>query len=550
MAKFFPAPPSPPSNASTPWKHVKRAARRYWLHATAVSVAAALLATPESAQTAMSAMTTGFLDAFGWLVLLASTGAVLVCLIVAVGRSGAYRLGGPNAKPEFSRTAWLMMLFAAGMGAGLVFWGAAEPLIHTIAPPPSGPADSHQTASGSATAARDAMTITLLHWALHPWAIYTIGAIAVGVFGFSRGGALRPSAGLNAFGFLGRIIDLIALFAVTFGIVASLGQGVIQISAGISELTSGSVVGGSLTGLVVLGSLLVFYSASVTTGLQRGIKWLSEANLILAISLAIFVLALGPTLLILEVALTALGDYLRQLPTLSISLREGDAAQQWMADWTLVYFLWWIAWIPFVGVFIARISYGRSIRELVLGVLLAPSLFTLLWFGVMGGTALDLQISQGVDLGVSNFDTAPQSIYALLAQYPLTQITQVLAAILVFIFLATSADSGSYVLAMLSDRGQQTPPVWERLFWGAVLAALTAGALLTGEGQLMMRTLAMAGGVPMLFVMIGMAIVLVRSFRGGASASPHIAAPVATTGPQFDQPSDKPAAPPHYSADE
>lgn len=485
---------------------ITKTVRRYAAHALVTVCAGALILAPGVVAQGLNTATQSVLALFGWAVLAASSGALVVCLIAALGPLGRMRVGGPGARPEFSRFAWLMMLFAAGMGTGLVFWGVAEPLIHALAPKPGTPADADPR--------RASMAIVLLHWALHPWAIYGVGAIAIGHFGFERAreaGAngssikgtqahLRPSTALGLSGLGARAADVLALFAVIFGIVASLGQGVIQISAGLG----GGVVGGQGLGLVVLAVLFASYMASAATGLSRGIKWLSEINLALAVALLIFVFLVGPTVEAARTMLVAAGDYMARLPAMSVDVGATPVERQWARDWTLTYFLWWIAWIPFVGVFIARISYGRTIRELVTGVLLIPSLFTLAWYAVMGGAALHAQLVGGADFGVSDIVTAPLATFALLSDLPWAAVTRPLAMILVFVFLVTSADSGAFVLAMLSDEGEANPPVAERLFWGVAMAGLTAGALLTGGGQMTMRALAVAGGVPMLVMMVAM----------------------------------------------
>lgn len=513
--------------AQTPVAALRSLTARYGVHIVTLLATAALISQPTAVSGALSSATGWFLSHFGWLVLLASTGSVVVCVALAVGPSGNARLGGPQARPEFSLRAWLMMLFAAGMGAGLVFWGASEPLIHLLSPPPGVDA-----VPGTGEAARAAMVITLLHWALHPWAIYAIGAIGIGYFGFASGGLLRPSVGVGVKGPAARLVDFIALLGVTFAIVASLGQGVIQITAGVEAVTGGAR-GGLAVGLVILVVLFAFYTASVTTGLQRGIKWLSEANMVLAGVLLVFVLLAGPAHFIVEITVSALGDYLAAWPALSLDLRPYADQSAWMGGWTQTYFLWWAAWIPFVGVFIARISYGRTIREVVLGVILVPSVFTLLWFGVMGGAAIQAHLSGGADFGVADFDKAQRAVFALLDTLPMAVITQAAATILVFIFLATSADSGAYVLAMLSYPDERDPHLAQRLFWGAALAALTAGALLTtagssnlGEAQTIMRALAVTGGVPMIAVMVVLGVRLVvelkiRAPRASVHAPPR-----------------------------
>ncbi|MEL7030372.1 MAG: BCCT family transporter, partial [Pseudomonadota bacterium] len=326
-----------------------------------------------------------------------------------------------------------------------------------------------------------------MHWAIHPWAIYAVSALAVGFFAYRHAAPLSPSAPLHglreskdrlAF----RVIDWIALVAVLFGVVASIGQGVFQMAAGAHEiagLAEPDSIGLQLGILVILDAV---YLASAAGGLARGIKPLSDLNMALCIALMAFVFIAGPT----DAILAVLGDtalaYAKNFATFSFdlgALRENEA---WARDWTLTYLLWWIAWGPFVGVFVARISRGRTLRTFVLGVVLAPSLFSIVWFSIFGGAALDAQLAQGIDLGVASFETAPMASYVMLDQLPWAAATKVAAFALIFIFLVTSADSGAYVLGMFSSGGQARPGVAERLFWGLVLAGLATGAVLSGDG--------------------------------------------------------------------
>ena len=393
------------------------------------------------------------------------------------------------------------MLFAADMGSGLVFWGAAEPLIHAGSPPPGGPA------AGTPEAVRLGLAITQFHWSLHAWAIYAVAALAVALA--ARPGATPlPSAPIPLPRGAHRLIDWTALVAVLFGVVASMGQALFQMGAGTEIVSAGGLRDGVGLQLATLALLFVAYAASALSGLRRGIAILSVVNVGLALMLMVFVIAMRPGAA-LAASWNSLLAYAQELPRLSVFLGEG-ARRQWASDWSLTYFLWWVAWTPFVGVFIARISRGRTVRGFVAGVVLIPSLATLLWFGAFGGAALDVQAG-GTDLGVSDFATAPQAAYALLGELPLARLTQALTLLVVFLFMVTSADSGAYVLGLFGRDGAE-PGAGERLYWGAVLATLTAAAIMSAGGQSVTRAMAVAGAAPLTILLIAQgAIVLHRA---------------------------------------
>lgn len=436
-----------------------------------------------------------FLIQFDWLTLLVPTAAVVFCIAIVILPVGRRRIGGADARPEFNLPTWFSMLFAAGMGAGLVFWGAAEPLIHMIAPPPDGAAPE------SPEARHQALAITQFHWSIHAWAIYAVGALVIAMTSAPGQAPLpsRPLAGLPRV--LRRIIDWTALVAVVFGLVASVGQGVLQLGAGVTRLSDGGIANGLSLQVTLLVVLTVCYLVSASTGLRRGIAWLSNINMGLAAVLALFVFAVADTGAILSTMVASIRAYTAEFIPLSVGLREEGLARQWTRDWSLTYFLWWVAWAPFVGVFIARISRGRTLRVFILGVVLVPSLVTLLWFSIFGGAALSLH-NTGVDLGVRDFDTAPAAAYVVLSYLPFASLAQAATFVLVFIFILTSADSGSYVLSIFSRGRTGDPPVAERLFWGGVLSALTAAAILSAEGQAATRSLAVAGAVPLTLLLI------------------------------------------------
>ncbi len=437
-----------------------------------------------------------FLQHFDGLTLGIATGSLVICVVAAAGPWGRLRLGGEEARPEFSTVSWLAMLFAAGMGAGLVVWGAAEPLIFTVSPPPG--AATPETAQAIA----DAYALTMFHWAFHAWAIYGISALAIGYMAYANNTAPLPSVPFQALPSPWRwLIDWASLFAVTFGIVASLGQGAINMGAGIDRIF-GDGSDGIGTQVLLLLCLLSIYMISAWNGLKGGIEPLSNFNMVLALCLMVFVLIAGPTAQLFG-DMAAMGTaYMSQFAQLSLELRPEGEARDWTRAWSLTYFLWWIAWTPFVGVFIARISRGRTIREFLIGVVFIPSVLTLFWFATFGGAAIDVQLTDNVDLGISDFATAPSATYVLMEQFPLTLFTQIATFLLMFTFLVTSADSGSYVMAVFSSRRSGKPPKGERIFWGLILAALTIGAIASAEGQNATRALAVVGAIPLAFLIV------------------------------------------------
>ena len=486
--------------------------KRYLIHLAIGLLAIAGILSPGGVSDWLQARAQWFLTWFDWLTLAISSGAVVACLAAAIGPWGRLRLGPDTEEPEFSRISWFAMLFAAGMGAGLVFWGAAEPLIFTVSPPPGG------APAQTPAAIRDAYALTMFHWALQAWAIYAAAALAVGYMAFRAGKPPLPSVVFPFLPAWAKIaVDMVALLAVIFGVVASLGQGGLQMGAGAERISGIDGLDGPMVRVVIVIVLAAVFLASAWGGLKRGIEPLSNLNMVIAIALALFVFTAGPTWrLVGDIALMA-GAYVQQILPLSVELRPEGPPRDWTRAWSLTYFLWWVAWTPFVSVFIARISRGRTIREFILGVVLVPCLVTLIWFGVFGGTAVWLQLTQGVDLGVSDFATAPAATYALLEHLPLTMLAQIAAFALIFIFMVTSADSGAYVMAMFSARTHTVPPRLERLFWGAMLALLTIGAMLADQGQDATRAFAVVGAIPLTILMaaqIGVAgVAIVRDWR-------------------------------------
>ncbi|WP_313274949.1 BCCT family transporter, partial [Stenotrophomonas sp.] len=397
-------------------------------------------------------------------------------LYLAFGRFGNLRIGGEDAEPDFSRGSWLSMLFSAGMGIGLVFWGAAEPISHFVTPPEGLPPQSMD-------AARAAMRYAFFHWGLHPWAIYALIGLAMAWFQYNRNGRglvsdmLQPVIGRHHRGAAGKLVNIAAVVATAIGVATTLGFGTIQIAAGLQRVFGlRADVPLQLTVIVVA---FVLYMISTTSGVERGIKWLSNFNLALAALLLAAVLVLGPTGFIFDTFTTTLGSYLNQLVTMSLRMSPFSGST-WVADWTIFYWAWWIAWAPFVGAFIARVSRGRSVREFVVGVVLAPTLLGFLWFSVFGGTALWSQLFGHADLVQALGNGHETVLFTLFDSLPAPLLLSALALVLLMIFFVTSADSAVLVLASMSTDDAGDPPLSRKLVWGVAIALIAATLLLAG----------------------------------------------------------------------
>jgi glycine betaine transporter len=453
---------------------------------------------PESLGGLASELTGAAFGAMSWFFMLSVTAFLLICLVLAFSKYGKVRLGGPDDRPEFSTASWLGMLFAAGMGVGLLFWGVAEPIIHFTTPPVQ--------AGGTAAAARAALVQTNFHWGLHAWAIYAIAGLVLAYFGFRKGTPNLPGAPIReAFrgawvGPVATAADGIGVLAVALGVSGSMAMGILQIYSGLQVMT-GLPGGSNAISAAILGVLVVGYMLSATTGLDKGIKWLSNTNMVIAILLLLFLLAAGPTATLLDGFVTSLGDYSSGLVAISMRLFPFRDLGEWTQSWTVTYFFWWLAWAPFVGVFIARISRGRTIREYVLGVLLAPTLFSVLWFGVFGGTAIFEEMWGLGGIAELVQEDVTVAVFSLFDRFPLSRVLGFTACLLVFIFLVTSADSATFVLGMLTSRGSLEPPASRKITWGILLGAMTAAMLFTG-GIHTLRAVVVSGAVPFLFIML------------------------------------------------
>ena len=454
---------------------------------------------------AVLGFTTYFMAGASWWWLLLATFFVVLAAALALGPWGRLRLGGDDERPEFSTASWLSMLFAGGMGAGLLFWGVAEPVTHFDTPPGQ--------PGGTATAARDAMVITNLHWGLHAWSIYGICALVIAYFSYRRGRPSRISAPLD--GIIGGPAepavktgaDVLGVVAVVFGLAGSLAMGALQVRAGLGSVFA--VPQTSIVSLVVLVVLYAAYMASTLTGVDKGMRILSNLNMGIALAVMAFILLAGPTRFILETTVDTLGSYTFHLVEMAFRLLPYEGLTDWSASWTLTYLIWWLAWGPFVGVFIARISRGRTIREFCAGVILLPTVFSVFWFAVFGGAGIYIELFGPGGLAAIVNENVSDALFAFLSFFPLADLLSYLAMALIFIFLVTSADSGTFVLSMMSSGGTMNPPATAKIIWGSVVAVITAGTLLSGSVEVA-RAMATLGAIPFSAVLI---LQLVGFFR-------------------------------------
>jgi choline/carnitine/betaine transport len=450
----------------------------------------------------------------GWLFVLTSSGFVVFVIWLALSRFGNIPLGRDDEEPEFRTVSWVAMMFSAGMGIGLMFYGVSEPLTHFVTPPPG------TGAPGNDQAVQHAMATTLFHWTLHPWAIYAVVglAIAYGVYRKGRlqliSAAFEPLLGSRVKGGWGRVIDMLAIFATLFGSAASLGLGALQIQSGLEIVGGfGGVGNGVLVGIIAI--LTVAFVLSAVSGVAKGIQWLSNINMVLAIALALFVFVLGPTVFILNLVPTSIGSYVQDLPMMAARTgAEGKETSDWLQTWTVFYWAWWLSWTPFVGMFIARISRGRTIRQFVSGVLLVPSLVSLVWFCIFGGAAIDLQ-KTGTDIAGAGGGAVESQLFSTLDSFPIATVASIVVMLLVAIFFVSGADAASIVMGTLSERGTQDPSKKTVIFWGVATGAVAAVMLLVGGSDALtgLQSVTIVAALPFVVVMIGLAVSLVKDLR-------------------------------------
>lgn len=461
-------------------------------------------------------------DGVGWWYMLATTGFVGFAVYCGVSRVGTLRLGADHERPEFSFPAWLAMLFSAGMGIGLVFYGVAEPLTHYVSPP-----ESMGVEGGTDAAANQAMALTMFHWGLHAWAIYVVVGLGMAYMTYRRGRPLsvrwllEPLLGRERVeGWIGHAVDSVAIVGTLFGVATSLGFGITQIAAGLDYLGWIEINNWWVVGMIAAITAMATYS--VVSGVSRGLKWLSNINMILAGVLAGFVLIAGPTLFLMQAWVQNLGSYVQSLPELM--LRTGPFTDgAWLGTWTIFYWGWWISWAPFVGMFIARISRGRTVREFVGAVLLVPTVIGSLWFTVFGDSAI-LRQRNNDDMLVDGAVDTNTSLFELLNGLPLATITSVLAIVVIVFFFVTSSDSGSLVIDILSSGGELETPKVTRVYW-SVLEGVAAAILLVvgGAGSLTaLQTASIVTAVPFSVIMVIACVSMLRAFRYDLATTPSL----------------------------
>jgi len=476
------------------------------------------LAFQESAGAAFGDLRNWLTGTFDWFFLTAANIFVLLCLFLIFSPYGKVRIGGKDATPDYSYTGWFAMLFAAGMGIGLMFYGVSEPISHYSssvadnAGTPESWAPLGGAAGNPAEAADLGMAATIFHWGLHPWAIYAIVALALALFAYNKGLPLTmrsvfyPIFGERVWGWTGHVIDILAVFATLFGLATSLGFGAEQANAGLNHIFGIPV--SDVSKVVLIAAITGVALISVVAGLDAGVKRLSEINMVLAALLLVFVLLVGPTVAIFTGFFHNLYEYARYLPELSNPFGRTD--DNFRQGWTSFYWAWWISWSPFVGMFIARVSRGRSVREFLTCVLIIPSLVSVFWMTVFGGTAISQLVNDGYQLVVD----APLELklFAMLEALPLQQITSFIAIVLVIVFFVTSSDSGSLVIDTITAGGKVDAPVPQRIFW-ATFEGLVAIALLLGGGLAALQAMAVSTGFPFTIVLLLACVAIIKGLH-------------------------------------
>nr|WP_029326603.1 BCCT family transporter [Bacillus sp. m3-13] len=461
---------------------------------------------PDQLGNAMGIAQAFVLETFGWFYQLVATFFLLFAAFMIFSKYGKIKLGKKDDKPEYNRPTWFAMLFSAGMGIGLLFYGVSEPISH-FATPPLGEGSTEQSAILG-------MRYTWLHWGLHAWAIYAIVAMALAYQKFKNNApglmsaTLRPVLGEKVKGPIGKTVDVIAVFATLFGVAASLGLGSQQINAGLEYLVG--IPNNFTVQFIIMAVITVLFIVSATTGISKGIKYLSNINMSLAVILFFALLILGPTLFLLNMFTTTLGSYVQNVALMGLRLSPFDATEAaWTQGWTVFYWAWWISWTPFVGMFIARVSKGRTIREFTIAVLLVPSLVCALWFTVFGGTGIHLEFVQGLNVSEQSLETALFYVYE---QLPFGALLSVLTVALITTFFVTSADSATFVLGMQTTGGKLNPPNNVKIVWGIILVASTL-VLMASGGLAGLQTAIIVSALPLTLIVLVMCYGLLKELN-------------------------------------
>jgi choline/glycine/proline betaine transport protein len=465
-------------------------------------------ALPKEAQQLFSVMQASIVDYGSWFYVLTVAFIFFLVIFLGFSRYGDICLGPDHATPDYSLVSWLSMLFAAGMGIGLMFFGVAEPLMHYLAPPTAD--------KGTVAAVQEAMKMTFFHWGLHAWAIYAIVALVLAYFSYRHNlpltlrSALYPLIGEKIYQWPGHLVDVFAVVGTVFGVATSLGLGASQVNAGFNYLFGVDV--SSTNQIFIMCGIIALAVVSVATGLDKGIKRLSEANMILAVLLLTLIFVLGPTVFLLKAYLQNIGDYLSDIVHNTFNLFAYKKTN-WIGGWTIFYWGWWLAWAPFVGLFIARISRGRSIREFILGVMLIPTVFTLFWMTIFGNSAIDLVHNQGVTaLGEMVSKDSSVALFVFLENFPLSTVLSFFSVLMIVIFFVTSCDSGAMVVDMLCSHGRNDTPLWQRIYWALGIGVVAAILLLAG-GLNALQTMTIASALPFAIVLLLAIIGLIKALR-------------------------------------
>ncbi len=463
---------------------------------------------PQSADSIFQTVQAAIVTNASWFYVLAVAIILLSVVFLGFSRYGSIKLGPDHAQPDYSNLTWFSMLFSAGMGIGLMFFGVAEPVMHYLAPPVA--------EAGSVEAAREAMKITFFHWGLHAWAIYAIVALILAFFAYRHGlpltlrSALYPLIGDRIYGPIGHAVDVFAVIGTVFGVATSLGYGVAQINSGLSYLFDVPV--SSLVQVMLIVGVTLLAIISVTTGLDKGIRRLSELNMALAVLLLVFVLLMGPTVFLLQAFVQNTGAYISDIVSNTFNLFAYEKTD-WIGGWTVFYWGWWLSWAPFVGLFIARVSRGRTIRQFVSGVLLVPAGFTLMWMTFFGNSAIDMIMNDGAtalaDMVQNDVSVA---LFAFLERFPFGGFLSGLATVMVVVFFVTSSDSGSMVVDMLCSNGNDNTPVWQRIFWASGEGVVAIVLLLAG-GLGALQTMTIASALPFTVILLVATYGLIRALR-------------------------------------
>lgn len=478
-----------------------------------LSTVGIVLLFPEASGAAFGTLQATIVENASWFYGIVMAILLVASVVLAFSRVGTIRLGPDNSSPDYSLFSWLSMLFAAGVGIGLMFYGVSEPVVHYLRPP---------AGEGAAMGGENqAVNLTMLHWGFNAWSVYGLMALVLAYFSFRRGlpltlrSAFYPILGDRIYGPWGAAIDVFAIVCTTFGISTSLGLGVEQLSTGLNYLFGVPESGGLKLAITV--TIMAMAAVSVALGLDSGIKRLSEINSFLAMALLCFVLLIGPTALILGGTLENFGYYVANLITTSTNLFTYEDTE-WLGGWTIFYWGWWISWAPFVGIFIARISRGRTIREFLIGVMVAPTLFVVLWMNVFGGSAIELIHAGEVAFGDAVANDQPLGLFLFLDYLPGTFYLSLLSLVMIVIFFVTSADSGALVLNMIASGGVDETPVFQRVLWTGIIAAISATLLITG-GLGALQTATIASALPFSLILLGALWGLQRSLQSDMQSS-------------------------------